>query len=295
MILLTGSTGFLGKIIFDHLNKGQIKTLNRKNADYIFNLDSQVPFFKETFQLVIHSAGMAHFVPHNEDEAQFFFNTNVNGTHNLLKAFEEMTMPKAFVFISSVAVYGIHRGKLINEETSLLATDPYGKSKIEAEKIIQNWCIKHNVKCTILRLPLIAGPNPTGNLKAMIDGIKMGYYFNIGGGNTKKSIVLASDIAKILLTAANTGGIYNLTDRSHPSFSELAQVIAKQLGKHTVKNMPLYLATLIAKCGDILGPNAPLNSNKLLKLTSELTFDDTKAQKLLAWAPTPVLTGFKIS
>lgn len=45
---------------------------------------------------------------------------------------------------------------------------------------------QHNVVCTILRLPLLVGTNPPGNLGAMIKGIARGYYFNIGGGKSKK-------------------------------------------------------------------------------------------------------------
>ncbi|MBC7915293.1 MAG: hypothetical protein H7Y07_14350 [Pyrinomonadaceae bacterium] len=47
--------------------------------------------------------------------------------------------------------------------------------------------------------------------------------------------------------------------------------------------------------GDILGKRAPINSVKLKKITSDLTFDDSKAREILGWNPTPVLKGFKVS
>jgi nucleoside-diphosphate-sugar epimerase len=165
---------------------------------------------------------------------------------------------------------------------------------VEAEMIIQEWCKKNNVICAILRLPLIAGPNPPGNLKSMINGIKKGYYFNIAGGKAKKSMVLAEDVAKIIPVAARVGGIYNLTDGHHPSFSELSMLIAKQSGKSTPFNIPMWLAKLMAKTGDLIGPKAPVNSDKLIKITSDLTFDDSKARQYLGWKPISVLKGFKI-
>ena len=295
-ILLTGSSGFLGQIIFNKIGNDYIKTLNRKNGDYQISLDLEVPIFDTPFELIIHSAGKAHSTPKTEQQKRAFYDVNVQGTKNLLKGLEHgNALPRAFIFISSVAVYGKETGHLIIEESPLQAKDPYGDSKVQAEITIQDWCKKNNVICTILRLPLIAGPNPPGNLKTMINGLKKGYYFNIAGGKAKKSIVLAEDVAKIIPVAAKIGGVYNLTDQYHPSFSELSQLIAKQLGKSKPLNIPFWIAKLIALAGDMIGNNAIINSKKLLKITSDLTFDDSKARRILGWAPAPVLRDFKIN
>jgi len=293
-VLLTGSSGFLGSGIIKLFTDCQIVTLARAHAVIVADLKVNQPDLPST-DLVIHAAGKAHVVPKTEAEKQEFFDVNVTGTQNLLKGIENAPqLPKYFVFISSVAVYGLEKGHLISEDAPLLAKDPYGRSKIAAEKIIEEWCFKNNVVCTILRLPLLAGPNPPGNLKSMISGIKKGYYFNIAGGKAQKSIVLAQDIAEIIPTVAKVGGIYNLTDGYHPNFSELSQLIAKQLGKSKPLNMPMWIAKLLAKIGDWLGSKAPVNSDKLNKIISDLTFDDSKAKGILGWKPTRILTGFKI-
>lgn len=295
-ILITGSSGFLGRnIIQTNCKKFSITQLSRSDSDLNVDLSQQQPQINQIFDLVVHAAGKAHVVPKTEAERQEFFDVNVTGTQNLLRGLEKAPgLPKCFVFISSVAVYGLEKGHLISEDASLLAQDPYGRSKIEAEKIIEEWCAKNNVVCTILRLPLLAGPNPPGNLKSMISGIKKGYYFNIAGGEAKKSIVLAQDVAEIIPTAAKVGGIYNLTDGYHPNFSELSQLIAQQLGRSKPLNMPMWIAKLLAKIGDLLGSKAPVNSDKLNKITSDLTFDDSKAKGVLEWKPTRILYGFKI-
>ncbi|MDN3547633.1 NAD-dependent epimerase/dehydratase family protein [Mucilaginibacter aquaedulcis] len=294
MILLTGSSGFLGKAILAEMGTLQVKTLSRTYGDYQVNLQSEVPHFKEQFELVIHAAGKAHSVPRTEREKQDFFDVNVAGTANLLKGLENSGLPKSFIFISSVSVYGKEAGIQINENTSLLATDAYGKSKIAAETLVQDWCDQNKVICTILRLPLLAGPNPPGNLKSMIKGIGSGYYFNIAGGKAKKSIVLADDVAKILPAVAKVGGVFNLTDRYHPNFSELSKLIAGQLDKSTPLNIPLWLAKLMAYAGNVIGSKSPIDIKKLNKMISELTFNDDKAVATLGWNPRPVLQSFKI-
>jgi nucleoside-diphosphate-sugar epimerase len=291
-ILITGSTGFLGKELVSQLATNSIFELNRGAGDYICDLSNEIPTFQNSFDLIIHNAGKAHSVPKTNEEREIFFDVNVVGTGNLLKGLE-MSIPKQFIFISSVAVYGIDQGELIAENAKLLAKDPYGVSKIEAEKLVQKWCNKHNVVCTIFRLPLVVGSSPPGNLGAMLKAIKKGYYFNVAGGKAKKSMVLAEDVAKFCLIVAPIGGIYNLTDGQHPSFMELSENIAQNLGMSSPKNIPNWLAYCFSCIGDLLGDKAPLNRKKFKKITTDLTFDDTKARQALGWNPNTVLDYFK--
>lgn len=289
-ILLTGANGFLGKYILNSIkNNSNYKTLGRTNSDYLIDISKSVPKFKDHFDLIIHNAGKAHFIPKSEFEEKIFFNINVQGTLNLLEGLTNSYIPKYFIFISSVSVYGITNGHLIDETTPLLATDSYGLSKIQAEIIISDWCKKHNVICTILRLPLVVGSNPPGNLGSMIRGIQKGFYFNVAGGKAKKSMVLADDVSKIVLEVAEKGGTYNLTDGNNPTFFELSNIIASRFMKKKVLNLPLILAKLLALIGDVVGNKFPINSIKLTKIISTLTFDDSKARASFGWNPSKVL------
>ena len=164
-----------------------------------------------------------------------------------------------------------------------------GKSKILAEKIIINWCKTNNVKYTILRLPLIVGLNPPGNLGSMIRSIERGYYFNINNGTASKSMVLANDVANFIIKASNNGGVFNLTDGLHPTFNDLSNAISKNRKRHRILNLPYAIAKVLAKFGDIFGQSFPLNTNKLIKITSTLTFDDSKARKSFKWEPKSVV------
>lgn len=293
--LITGANGFLGKIICNELSRGNsIYTLSRSQSDINVDLSRSIPEFNAGFDVVVHAAGLAHTIAKSQSEADSFFNVNAIGTSNLLKGLENDYIPKSFVFISSVAVYGVETGHMIHEGVHLDAKDPYGKSKIVAELTVQDWCRKNNVLCTILRLPLLVGQNPPGNLGTMIKGIRKGYYFNIGGGKARKSMVLAEDVAKIIPIAATVGGIYNLTDGYHPCFSELSEVIASKISKPKPMSIPKWTAKSLALFGDLIGPKSPFNSQKLNKILSDLIFDDSKARSKLKWSPTNVLKGLKI-
>lgn len=292
-VLITGANGFLGKAIIKELSDNyKLFSLSRSHGDYNVFLENEIPSFKQKFGIIIHAAGKAHSVPKTELEKKQFHDVNVNGTKNLLQGLEKVGVPKQFVFISSVSVYGLECGIDIKEECPLEAKDPYGLSKIGAEEVVTEWCKKHNVVYTILRLPLLVGENPPGNLGAMIKAIDNRYYFNIGGGTARKSMVLAKDVAIFIPLVARIGGTYNLSDGFHPNFNELSRVISKQRNRKSPVNLPLFIAKLLGCVGDLLGNKVPLNSAKLKKVTSDLTFDDTNARLIAGWSSESVIDWY---
>ncbi len=300
-VLLTGASGFLGQHILAELEKSHdVYTLSREGKSdakhFQVNLATAVPSFKNhSFDLVVHASGKAHVVPKTPAAAADMFAVNHLGTENLLKGLNVCpTKPSMFILVSTVAVYGLHKGVQINEGTPLKAIDPYGKSKIMAEQCVQEWCRQRGVSCVILRLPLVVGKNPPGNLGAMINAIKKGLYFNIGKGEARKSMVLAEDVAVFIARLSHSAGIYNLTDGAHPSFQELGDLIAGQLGRKKPRHLPASLVYFVAKAATLIFRKFPLNQATVDKMTNDLTFDDSKARKLAGWRSRLVLKEFRV-
>ncbi|MBW9277872.1 NAD(P)-dependent oxidoreductase [Bacteroides fragilis] len=295
-LLLTGASGFLGRNICPILkDKYAIKTVGLTPLNYyVANLATEIPKFSEKIDIVFHAAGKAHSMPKTEMEKQLFFDVNLQGTKNLCTALERSGIPKAFIFISTVAVYGCDSGENITEEHSLNGTTPYALSKIKAEKYLEGWCAMHNVKLSILRPSLIVGPNPPGNLGAMICGIKSGKYLSIAGGKAQKSVLMVQDIANLIPLLIEKGGTYNVCDSYQPSFRELELMVCRQLNKKRPLSIPYWLAKTMAIVGDYLGERAPINSLKLRKITNSLTFSNEKAMRELGWKPMNVLKNFRI-
>ncbi len=183
-LLFIGASGFLGKNVCPLLERRyNVTTLGLlPQDDYTVDIAKEVPVLCERYDVVLHAAGKAHSVPRNEAEKQIFFDVNLQGTKNLCIALEKRGVPRAFIFISTVAVYGCDYGENITEEHPLDGSTPYAMSKRLAEEYLQEWCRKHNVILGIIRPSLIAGPNPPGNLGAMIHGIHSGKYLSIAGG-----------------------------------------------------------------------------------------------------------------
>lgn len=295
-LLFTGASGFLGNNILPNLQKiFDLKTLGFSPSDtYNVNIAYTIPTLNESFDVVLHAAGKAHVVPKTDIEKQMFFDVNYQGTVNLCKALESSGIPKAFIFISTVAVYGLEFGENITEDYPLNGKDPYALSKIRAEEFLVDWCTKSNVILGIIRPPLIAGLKPPGNLGAMIRGIKTGRYFSVAGGKARKSVLMVQDIAQLIPLVAEKGGIYNVCDDSQPTFKELETLISTHLGKKNPISVPYWIAKIMAMIGNLFGEKAPINSVKLKKITSSLTFSNEKAKRVLNWQPLNVLDNFEI-
>lgn len=199
-LLFTGASGFLGNNVSPLLRKEySVSTVGlTEQDDYNINLARNIPVLKEHYDIVLHAAGKAHTVPKTEAEKKVFFDVNVQGTKNLCSALEIVGAPKALIFISSVAVYGCEYGENITEDHPLNGKIPYALSKIQAEEFLVKWCKDHNVILGIIRPSLLAGPNPPGNLGAMISGIKTGRYLSIAGGHARKSVLMVQDIARLV-------------------------------------------------------------------------------------------------
>lgn len=295
-LLFTGASGFLGSNLKPLLrNNFDVKTLGLTDSDdYKVNIATTIPELDKSFEVVLHAAGKAHMVPKTEEEKKSFFDINYQGTVNLCKALERSGLPKAFVFISTVAVYGLETGENITEEHPLNGYTPYALSKIKTELFLTNWCAQNSVTLAIIRPSLIAGPNPPGNLGAMIKGIKTGSYLSIAGGKARKSVLMVEDIARLLPALIDKGGIYNVCDESQPTFRELELLIANQLGKRPPISIPYWIAKSMALVGDLMDKIAPINSLKLSKITGSLTFSNEKAKRELNWQPLSVLEEFRI-
>ena len=295
-LLFTGGTGFLGMNARPILDKMyEVTTCGiTPNDDIKANLVEDLPVLDKHYDIVLHACGKAHVVPKTEAEKQAFFDVNYKGTKHLCEALEIVGVPKALIFISTVAVYGCDFGTFITEEHPLDGDTPYAKSKIMAEEYLAEWCQKNNVVLGILRPSLLAGKNAPGNLGAMVNGVRKGFYMNIAGGKVVKSILMAEDIARILPSLVEKGGTYNVCDTRQPSFGELSFSVARQLSKRKPISIPYWMAWCMAKVGDLLGDKAPINSYKLEKMTKSLTFSNEKARKELGWEPLDVLDCYKI-
>ncbi len=280
-IFITGSTGFLGRNLLDYLSKGKHNVVAPKRYELIPFLSKQ-----NTIDLLVHSAGKAHSTKNSESNE--FFEVNLELTRSITNQIDEQRLKlNTFVFISTVAVYGLDEGENINETAPLSGKSPYAVSKKMAEEHLLNWSKETGINVVILRLPLIFGENAPGNLGAMERAIKSRYYFQIGEGSARRSSVHVTDLAEFIPSLCCKCGVYNLASNKHPSYSEIGIYYGKKYNRK-INKFPLKLLKILALLGDVI-PKFPLNSYRLSKLNQTLTFNDEKARNELNWFGSNVL------
>lgn len=292
--LVTGWNGFFGSTLCAHLEiagESTIRCGRVAGSDIKADLALSTPVIKGNISRVIHSAGVTPSPSRPINSPNIFTAGNVQGTYNLLTGLTS-NKPESFVLISSASVYGQTSGKLIKESSPLLAASEYAQSKRDSELLVAEWCDKHNVKLTIVRLPLVVGFGAPGSFSQIISAIRKRRFIIPGDGKAKKSMVLASDVADWLVKNNSVTGTFNLTDQYHPTYAELCDAVTNHLNLSPVPRISTSLMVATSWLGNasgiILNKPFPYNSSVHNQLTKSLTFS-SEAASSKGWNPTPVL------
>lgn len=91
------------------------------------------------------------------DNPAGLFALNIGGTLNLLEASRQAGVER-FVFLSSNAAYGPDAGEPISEQTPLLASEPYGASKVAGEALLRAYHWRFGLDTVALRVGVGYGP-----------------------------------------------------------------------------------------------------------------------------------------
>lgn len=183
MILVTGGAGYIGShmarllldggyapVIFDNLSTGHREFIPAGvplvKGDLRRLDDIRKVFRKFSIDAVIHYAAVI-VVPESVSDPLKYYDNNVTGTLNLLRAMEEAGV-RRIVFSSSACVYGEPLKNPILEDEPLKVANPYGATKVIAEQILGDMARAGKVDFIALRYFNVAGAHPSGDI-----GIKM--------------------------------------------------------------------------------------------------------------------------
>lgn len=165
-ILVTGGAGYIGShtcvellnenyevIVLDNLSNSSEQSLVRvreitgKSLEFckadLLNIDEiDAIFQKHKIDGVIHFAGLKAVGESVAIPLEYFHN-NITGTLNLLNVMKNKNV-KNIVFSSSATVYGDPHTLPIKEDFPLSATNPYGRTKLVIEEILQDLYVSDN-------------------------------------------------------------------------------------------------------------------------------------------------------
>ncbi len=240
-VLIIGKNSYIGKKLHDYLSsiKHDVNSISLRN-DFDENLLSFA-----NVDVVIHLAALVH---RNEKIYSYheYYEANVLLPLKVAKLCNNYNV-KQFIFISTMAVYG--NSKKIDINSFPIPISNYGKTKLEAEKLLSTYFINSNTHLSIVRSPVVIGKNAPGNPKLLHKLSK--FMFLVPTIKNKKSIIFASTLI-LHINQIIDGKFDKIT---HPQMkhlfttSEIIILIRKYYSKRTKKfallNLIIYFLSFL--------------------------------------------------
>lgn len=300
--LVTGATGFIGTHLVKTLvEKGRdVRCLVRKTSNTQYLKDSGVELYygdllsKDSLKgianginIVYHLAGEVY-----SNRCRDYYKINVSGTKNLLEECLPANIER-FIYLSSIAAVGPSSGILLTEQSPCRPVNPYGKSKLETEKILVNYFDRFGFPIVILRAPIVYGPLGQHNIiTKILNMISKGRFFFVGDGKNLRSLCyvdnLIQGLTRIEKCENSIGEIYFISDERPYTFNEIFQIIAEQFEKNLHDGyLPYWIGQICGfacKSVAMLGFYS-LSLNAIWNMTLDMACDISKAEKELNYKP----------
>ncbi len=298
-ILVTGASGFIGSFIVEEgLRRGhEVWAGMRSTSSKQYLTDPNIRFAELDFahpetlkaqlaackaecggwDIVVHAAGATKCL-----RREGFFDANYKGTRNFADALRELKMvPRRFIFISSLSVYGAIREQPvrkaapghpwtyapIQEGDTPRPNTAYGESKLQAERYLKSL---PDFPYVILRPTGVYGPREKDYF-VMAQSIRQHVDFCVGYKPQEITFVYVKDLVQAVYAAMDKdvarreffisdGGIYHSTE-----FSDL---IRKALGHPFMVRIkaPVWFLRIVCAASDRIaqwrGKTATLNLDK---------------------------------
>ena len=204
LVALTGATGFIGQYLLKELPKRgyRLRVLLRRPTTLPSDCASAVigdlakPYnMSEALadvDAVIHTAGLAETMSGVPEDDYRLFNTEA--TIGFAKAAERARV-KRFVFLSSIrAQSGPTADCVLTEEHEPAPTDPYGRSKLAAERGLR----ETGLDWVALRLALVYGPGVQGNMAKLAKLARSPYPLPLAGLKGRHSLLALDNLIEAI-------------------------------------------------------------------------------------------------
>lgn len=266
-LLLTGGFGFIGHHFVQHIIKNTewdiiildklsyaCKGMDRlKDMEYInhsrikiFTYDLITPLSEGIIKeigdvdIIVHMAAETH-VDKSIDEPIFVIHNNVMSTVNLLEFARKLKNLKVFFYFSTDEVFGPALGdKLYQEWERHNPTNPYSASKSASENICLAYENTYKVPIMIVNVMNVIGERQLAEkfvplvMNKVLNGEIVHIHSDKNGVPGSRFYIHARNVADAVLFLLKNGKIgdkYNITGEKEMNNLEMAQFIAKTMGK----------------------------------------------------------------
>ncbi|MES2654544.1 MAG: NAD(P)-dependent oxidoreductase [Bacteroidota bacterium] len=273
MILITGSSGFIGKrlhkTLINKLGANNVLALTSKpiengnfllHNNYNFSSDFFIENGYDNIDVIIHAGA---YTPKQGSEANNIerSNSNINNTYKLI--YSNLPNLKKIIFLSTLDVYG--EDNIITEQTHESPVSLYGFSKLYCEKMLEAWGKQYDKKVQILRVGHVYGPGeeeyqkiiPT-TISKIINDLPLQMW---GSGEDLRAFIYIDDIVKSIINS-----IY----------------LEQEVGAiNLVSNQKISILDLMSKIITLMGSDKKIEHINLNNKVRNLVFDNAKMKQYL--------------
>jgi nucleoside-diphosphate-sugar epimerase len=302
-LLIIGASGFVGQAVRsqllddDRFLDSEIYSVYRSTSSPPSQLLREIPVWVESLSelskmeellsrvdCIIYLAARVHQMNDiTANPLQEFRIVNVELPCKLAKTAAKLGV-RRFIYLSSIKVHGekTSHNSFYTEADNLTPVDPYGISKLEAEEQLRQIALQSSLDVSIIRPPLVYGPNVKANFLQMIRIVRKGIPLPFGAIQNHRSLVYVGNLADAILTAAIHPAAANQTflisDGKDISTPQLIRHIARSFDcSLKLLPIPVFCLQLIGK---FTGKSAAID-----RLTSSLRIDSSKIRQTLNWTP----------
>lgn len=226
-VLITGKNSYIGRSVETWLvrepDKYIVDTVDMEDGSW-----KEVDF--SLYDVVFHVAGIAHIKETSENQ-DLYYEVNRDLAYETAKKAKTERV-KQFIFLSTMSVYGLDTG-VIYTDTKLEPKSTYGKSKLEAEQLIQE-LRDDSYEIATLRPPMVYGKGCRGNYPRLAGlAKKIPIFPKI---DNKRSMIYIDNLSEFVkqLIDSRYGGLFFPQNAEYVNTSEMVRLIAEVHGKKVV-------------------------------------------------------------
>lgn len=293
-VLLTGSTGFLGRSLAAAMSINHefyLTAIARRPVDISAAHIIQVTGFdghtdwSETLsgqRVIIHAAARAHVMKESAVDSMIKYRqVNIEGTLNLARQAADAGV-RRFLFISSIGVNGYINSQPFTTGDVPNPSGLYAQSKWEAEKGLWEIQRETGMELVIIRPPLIYGPTAPGNFGKLVRLVSKNLPLPLGAIHNKRSLVALDNLVDLIITCIDHPNAANemflVSDDRDVSTTELLNAMILAADKKPML-IPFPIAAL-RLAGRLTGKLAVID-----RLCGNLQVNISHTKNTLGWKP----------
>jgi UDP-glucose 4-epimerase len=297
-VLITGGSGFIGRHLVDLLSSQpdihvtvavrnpQLAPPGSYTTVAVGELSASTEWngALDGVDVVVHCAGRAHIVDERAaDPLAAFRRVNVEASIALAKTAKTAGV-RRFIYLSSIKVHGetTAEGRYFSAVDTPAPIDPYGISKLEAERALHAEFAGSPTQLVVIRPPLVYGPGVKANFRSLLNFAQRGWPLPFRALKNRRSLVYVgnlTDLIRVSLTHPNAAGqVLLVSDGQDLSTGELVREMARSLGRPD-RCLPVPKSVLA------LGLRVLGRAEVIPRLLGSLRIDLKPTCVLLGWKP----------